>query len=108
VLNYTVTSAHTSTLTSRPSFARSAIVKSNGCLDDSYTLWHLGLTGTRHDVMHFCGVVAVAMFGLLALGGVGCVRRNYFELFYKSHLITALVGLLLLFITTIGGRYRSW
>jgi hypothetical protein len=39
----------------------------------------------------------MAMFLLLALGGLESVRRNFFELFYKSHVVCSLIGLAFLF-----------
>ena len=75
-----------------PPSARTRLAKTNGCIDKRYFLWHIGFTGERNKIYNFCGLVAVTMFVLLALGGCSCVRRNYFELFYKSHLVTALVG----------------
>ena len=80
------------TLNLEPPPVRTRIGKGNGCIDERYFLWHVGFTGERNKIYNFCGAIAVTMFVLLALGGCGCVRRNYFELFYKSHLLTALVG----------------
>ena len=39
----------------------------------------------------------MAMFLLLALGGLESVRRNFFELFYKSHVVCSVIGLTFLF-----------
>ena len=73
--------------------------KTNGCLTEdqnrhNYLLYHLGWTGTRHGIYNFFGCVATLMFVLLALGGLETVRRNFFEVFYKSHIVCSLLAFL--------------
>ena len=60
--------------------------RANGCVTRGW-LHTFGFTGTRHGNLNFLGWIALLMFVLLALGGVETVRRNFFELFYKSHLV---------------------
>ena len=60
--------------------------RDNGCVTRGGLHW-LGFSGTRHGNLNFLGWVALSMFILLALGGLETVRRNFFELFYKSHLV---------------------
>jgi NAD(P)H-flavin reductase len=70
--------------------------RANGCVTRGY-LYAMGFTGTRHGNLNFLGWIALLMFVLLALGGLERVRRNFFELFYKSHLICSLIGFVTLF-----------
>ena len=72
------------------------IRRENGCVTRGW-LYKFGFTGTRHGNLNFLGWIALVMFFLLALGGLETVRRRFFELFYKSHLICSLIALVALF-----------
>eukprot|EP01051_Picozoa_sp_SAG22_P015642 SAG22_NODE_2074_length_3047_cov_20.117610_1_plen_914_part_01 len=75
---------------------KARVRRENGCVTRGW-LHAMGFTGTRHGNLNFLGWIALVMFVLLALGGLETVRRNFFELFYKSHLICSLIAFVALF-----------